>query len=724
MVLLATVLFGAFGVFADGVPIWMIPTVFVLGAGLIVVAYSIWGEETGDAGMVKRIVTQTGVLAAITYGTGWGFALPLVHLFAVADNVKYSGSRAVKPCLLAAFGWTLIGQLMMQAMLAPSIHQPLLDTWAIAAYMLLAVGAVASRIRQMTVAREEAEHLAKNSEELFRALVEDSSDVVLVVRDQKIIYQSPSVSRVLGYDVDEVKGTEYLGFMHPDDRDETVSRVLRMLEDGTPSALFEGRVRHADGSWVPVETSVRNQLDHPLVRGFVLNLRDMSERREFEAQLAHRAFHDDLTGLPNRALFQDRAAHAIARAERNGDPVAVLFIDVDNFKVVNDTLGHAVGDAALTEVATRIDACVRNSDTAARLGGDEFAVLLEDFRGEESPARMAQRILAELAGECEVEGHVLDLSASVGIARLQPGWTTDELIRNADIAMYMAKSSGKARYELFDADMHRAVVERLEMERDLSQALDRDEFVLHYQPIVSLEDRRIVGLEALLRWEHGQRGLVSPGHFIPVAEETGAILPIGRWVLFEAMRQTVVWQGRQPAGQKPLHISINVSMKQLAHGDLVADVQAALSETGIDPATVVLELTESALVDDTERTTVILTELKRLGVRLAIDDFGTGYSSLSYLQRFPLDILKIDRSFVEGVVRGTQSPALVRAIVEMSRSLELETVAEGIERDEELERVRAMHCELGQGFLFARPAEARVIDLQLGGVLPVQPALN
>ncbi len=418
---IAAYAFSRFGVFSDEIATWLVPVVFLTGAAAIVVAYTVWGRSSGDKGMHLRILVQCGALSAITYTTGWGFALPLVHLFAVADNVKYSGSKAVAPTVRTAIAWTLASQVLLQVGFLPSIHRPFLDTWAIALFMIMAVASVATRIRQMTVAREVAEHETRNSERRFRSLVEDSSDVVLVVREGAVTYQSPSAEHVLGYGVEDALGEQYLSFVHPDDRGGTIERVLELLESPDTTRLIQCRIRHRDGHWVPVETSVRNLNDDDLVQGFVLNLRDISERRELEAQLEHRAFHDALTGLPNRSLFRDRVEHLVARAERHGAASAILYLDLDGFKVVNDTLGHGAGDEVLVEVARRVNEAIRGSDTAARLGGDEFAVLLEDFDRDEAPARAAERILASLRKPIFAAGVEVDIDASIGIGRMECG---------------------------------------------------------------------------------------------------------------------------------------------------------------------------------------------------------------------------------------------------------------------------------------------------------------
>jgi diguanylate cyclase (GGDEF)-like protein len=438
------------------------------------------------------------------------------------------------------------------------------------------------------------------------------------------------------------------------------------------------------------------------VRGIVLNGRDVSERRAFERQLEHQAFHDPVTNLANRALFGERVRHAVARARRESRGLAVIFLDLDDFKTVNDSLGHAAGDAVLIEVAKRLATSVRASDTAARFGGDEFAVLLEDVTGAQEAADTAERILAELVRPLALEQKEIVVRGSIGISIADEPSTTDadELLRNADAAMYIAKRDGKGHYRLFEPAMHEGVIARLELRADLQQAVANNELELYYQPVVRLADGSVSGVEALLRWHHPERGMVGPDVFIPLAEEMGLIVEIGRWVLHEGCRRAVEIQKVAPE----LTMAVNLSVKQLQHGDIVADTRAALEQSGLDPSRLTLEITESVMMTDTELVVQRLHELKALGVRLAMDDFGTGYSSLSYLSRLPVDILKMDRSFLRQGA-APQASGLASAVVSLGATLELEVVAEGIERPEQWDRLRELGCDLGQGFYFARPMD-------------------
>jgi diguanylate cyclase (GGDEF)-like protein/PAS domain S-box-containing protein len=690
-------------------------------AGVVAWAYARWPEEQVGRSLHMRVGVQTAAMLVMLYATGWGPALALMFVFVVADNVRHSGSGAARTAVDWSLAAIALGQLGIQLGWVPDL------LGVPAAHGIAVIGAitllsVAQRIHLLTERKELAEEEAAEREQRFRSLVAHSSDVILVIGpDTVITYQSPSAAPVLGYPDDTLLGRRFGSLVHPSDLERVITSVQDMLASPGERTLVECRVRHADGHWVTVESNCQNLVHDPTIAGFVVNSRDVTDRKALEAQLHQRAFYDGLTGLSNRHLFRDRVDQAVARAQRRDEPFAVLFLDLDGFKNVNDTLGHPAGDALLRVVAERIGSAIRGHDTAARLGGDEFAVLVESMRDRSDAARVAERILAELREPISLDGTIVTIDASVGIAisdkesRQQEEYLrsdTDAIMRNADIAMYMAKNAGKGRYEIFEPAMHVEVVERLKLEADLQRAVEEGQFQLHYQPIVDLETQTPVGAEALIRWEHPERGIVSPAAFIPLAEETGLIIPIGRWVLREACRQTVAWND-EFVDRPALRISVNVAPRQLANGDLVTDVRAALDESGLDPELLTLEVTESALVNDVAQSVATMKQLKALGVKLAIDDFGTGYSSLAYLQNFPFDVLKIDRSFIDGLTRGTQSPAVVRAIVDIGRTLKLATVAEGIEHGEQLDRFRELHCTYGQGYLFARPQRAE----EVAGVL-------
>jgi diguanylate cyclase (GGDEF)-like protein len=445
-------------------------------------------------------------------------------------------------------------------------------------------------------------------------------------------------------------------------------------------------------------------------------IEDATERKTLEEQLAHRAFHDSLTDLPNRALFMDRLGHTLAQADRRGGKVAVLFVDLDNFKLVNDSLGHEAGDRLLVAMAERLRRCLRPGDTAARLGGDEFTILLEgvDMR---DATRVAERVAEALRAPFDLEERQIFTSASIGIVLN----TTNQdepanLLRNADLALYQAKGSGKASYTVFDPGMSTHALEHLELGNDLRQALERDEFKVYYQPKVLLETGKILGAEALVRWEHPERGLLLPSNFVPIAEEAGLILHIGQRVLEEACRQARAWQEQYPGGP-PRLMCVNLSARQFQHPDLAEDIARVLRETGLDPCSLCLEITESALMKDVQSTITTLQELKGLGVKFAIDDFGTGYSSLSYLKRFPVSFLKIDRSFIDGLEKDPEDTVLVSGIITLAHTLGMRVIAEGVETAEQLARLREMGCDIAQGNYFSEPVSGRAVTAFLANDL-------
>ena len=539
----------------------------------------------------------------------------------------------------------------------------------------------------------------------FRSLVHNASDLITVVDASGIIkYQSPSSEQLVGIGPDRLVGSYLRDLVLPDDR-EYFDALLVNGQAGSGAVLTgEFRVRHADGSSRYVDTIVSNLTADATVGGLVFNTRDMTDRRMLEEQLEHRAFFDSLTGLPNRAVFRDRLDHAIARSARDSDVLVVLLLDLDRFKFVNDSLGHDAGDELLVAVGGRIQDCSRSSDTVARLGGDEFAILIEDAASEEAAVALAERLLEALTSPFEVRGREVFIGASIGVA-LHTGESgqPDELIRNADTAMYAAKGAGKGRWVVFQPAMHQRTLEFFEVQADLQRALVRGEFVLHYQPIVDLANGKLQGVEALVRWRHPTQGLVMPGGFIPVAEETGMIVPLGVWVLGEACRQAREWRDRYPE-TSAMSMSVNLSMRQLLEPDLVPRVAEVLAESHLEHGQLILEITEGSLLQDVGETAEKLSALKDLGARLALDDFGTGSSSLGHLRHFPIDVLKIDKSFVDGLgEEGSDASALVRAIIELARTLHLTTVGEGIESAEQLTELRLAGCDLGQGYLFARP---------------------
>ena len=534
------------------------------------------------------------------------------------------------------------------------------------------------------------------------------------------LYVSPQIEGLLGYTPAEWLADPKLWWerIHPDDRDQVLADEEAILVSaGTKSEAAQYRMVTRDGRtiWVSDDASViKNGSGASLYWSGILS--DITDRKVLEEQLKHQAFHDPLTGLANRALFVDRVEHALARGERDGMRVAVLFVDLDDFKTINDSLGHNGGDEVLVAVAGRLRECFRPGDTFARFGGDEFAILVEDTSLSNATS-VAYRIVDALGEPFSIGGREVMIHASVGIEFAEAqGTRTDELLRNADVAMYVAKGKGKARYQLFEPSMHTAALRRLEIKADLRRAVEKDEFVLHYQPIVSLNGGALLGMEALVRWNHPERGLLPPLDFISVAEQTGLITPLGRWVLREACRQATKW----PLSNPSISLSVNVSTTQFQQPGLVEDVANALWDSGLDPSILTLEITESVLVHDTDAVIEKLHRLKDFGVKVAIDDFGTGYSSLGYLKRFPIDILKIDKSFIDGVGNGAEEAAIAQAIIKLGESLGLEVVAEGIELPEQIDALQLLRCERGQGFFFSGPVDAETMGgLLANGSFPV-----
>jgi diguanylate cyclase (GGDEF)-like protein/PAS domain S-box-containing protein len=547
--------------------------------------------------------------------------------------------------------------------------------------------------------------------------------MAIVALDGHFLQVNPALCEIVGYSADELNSMTFQDITHPDDLAYDLEQVQRLIDGSIGKYQIEKRYLHRSGDAVWIELSVtlvRNADGEPSY--FIAQMQDITARRALDEQLRHQAFHDPLTGLPNRGLFVDRLEHALGRAERAEETLAVLFLDLDNFKLINDSLGHRAGDKLLQTMATRLQHCVRPGDTVARLGGDEFTILLENIAGAEDAVRVAQRVAEQSLTLYAIGDRQVAVTASIGIALSSPERSTpDDLIRAADTAMYEAKRRGRSRYELYSPRMQAHASDRLEMEIALQRALERGEFILHYQPVVDLTTGRINEVEALVRWNSPERGLVQAEDFIAIAEEAGIAAGIGDWVLRSACRQLYRWQRDFPA-DKPLTMSVNLSTRQFLQATLVDDVRAVLRSSGVRPETLKLEITERAVMEDAATTTEMLRDLKELGVTLAIDDFGTGYSSLSYLTRFAVDILKIDRGFVAGIGRSAEDTAIVEAVIAIARTLGISTIAEGIETAEQLDHLRRLRCDCGQGHFFAPPLPASgIADLlhkQAGAQMP------
>ncbi|MEG4073269.1 EAL domain-containing protein [Microcoleus sp. Pol14C2] len=601
--------------------------------------------------------------------------------------------------------------------------------------------------------RKQAESALRQSEQRFRSLIENATDITIILDAEGIFrYISPSVKRILGYAPHQAIGRSALEIVHPDDCAAIAESLHKAIKNPKRSQCpVEYRVRHRNGSWCYVEAVATNLLYDPAVEGIVINCHDITQRKLAEEQLLHDAFHDALTGLPNRSLFTDRLEHALRLAKRRKDYLfAVLFLDLDRFKVVNDSLGHAIGDQLLVSIARRLEACLRPGDTVARLGGDEFVLLLEDIEGINEATTIVNRLQKKITSPLLLDGHEVFITASIGIALssgeyLEP--TT--LLRDADTAMYRAKELGRARHEVFNSSMHAHALRLLQLENDLRRAIEsirepvREEdfpsspesalpplspapqFIIHYQPIVSIATNTITSFEALVRWQHPERGLVSPAEFITIAEETGLIVPLGRWVLRTACHQIRQWQQVFPSNP-PLSVSVNISVKQFSQPDLIEYIDQVLAETHLDGSSLKLEITESVLIENSESVTAMLVQLRTRNIHLCIDDFGTGYSSLSYLHRFPTNTLKIDRSFVSRMggefdfsKGGIDPTEIVRSIVTLSHNLGMDVVAEGVEEASQLSILKGLKCEYAQGFFFSK-----AVDSQTAAALIRQQAEN
>ncbi len=570
------------------------------------------------------------------------------------------------------------------------------------------------------------EVIRRGSEAYFRTLVQDTSDAILIISDDgKVRYATPSATSIFG-DVG-VEGVYLWDLVQDDERDE-VTRALTRMRDyvGRTSYYEDMRITRRDGVGVQVQVRCSDLRGDSTVGGLVLTLRDVTAQRQLEDELKHRAFHDALTGLPNRLLFQDRAAGGLARTQRDGTTAGVLFVDLDDFKVVNDTMGHSVGDELLVAAGIRLSAVVRDCDLVARLGGDEFALLIENVADAAAVDVFAERIVQAFGEPFALADGSVVSTATVGVATTQDSADVDELLRHADLALYAAKAAGKRQWRRYLPILSAGMVRRREVQAALEAAVKNSAFRLAYQPIVALTDGEIAGFEALVRWPHPEWGMMQPGQFIELAEETGHIVPLGSWVLGRAAADIVQW-GRQAPRQAPLYVSVNVSARQFRDPGFVDGVRRVLAESGLAPSALMLELTESVLLRRDERIYADLMELKVIGVKLAIDDFGTGYSSLSYLRELPIDVLKIDKSFVDGIGTSQQRLALVDGIIGIARTLNLNVIAEGIETEVQRDLLVSMGCQFGQGYLLAMPVAADDAEalVRIGrGLVPELPRVS
>ncbi|HXU36266.1 MAG TPA: EAL domain-containing protein [Blastocatellia bacterium] len=595
------------------------------------------------------------------------FGIPVIYLTANADHPTVQRAKVTEP-----FGYVI----------KPFEERELHTAIEVALY------------------KHQAEQTLKESEERYRLLVELSPEAIIVQSDEKIVYANHAAANLFGAaSAETLLGLAVADFVHPDHH-ENFRAHERHLRRNQQSDLKAEKFVRMDGQVRDVEV-VMASVTYGGKLAIQILTRDITERRRAETQLLHDAFHDSLTGLPNRALFMDHLKLAVNHCSRiKGYLFAVLFIDLDRFKVINDSLGHMAGDQLLVAIGRRLEICLRDGDTIARLGGDEFTILLDGIRDYADAQRVAERVKEVLEQPFALSGRELFVTASIGIK--YSGVTDEEpedLLRDADTAMYCAKALGKAQYQEFDARMHSHAMTLLQIESDLRRAIDREEFQVNYQPIVSLESGRISGFEALVRWRHPERGLIPPNDFIPIAEENGLIIPIGRWVLKQACLQMRRWHETLPSTRQ-MKISVNLSCKQFMQPTIVAQVLETLQETGLNPRSLKLEITESVMMERGDYAMHVLERLSEAGVELSLDDFGTGYSSLSYIQHFPVTALKIDQSFIRRI-GGEQNGEIVRAVIALARNLGLEVVAEGIETVLQLDLLKELGCGQGQGFYFS-----------------------
>ncbi len=549
----------------------------------------------------------------------------------------------------------------------------------------------------------------QKSEELFRLIFElTPTGMAIVALDGKLLRVNQALCNLLGYASEELLHRTESEFAHPDDLAASSALEKKVRQGEICQYQLEKRYLTKEGEVVNViahAALVKDAQEKPL--HLILQLVNITDRKRAEEQLINQALHDSLTGLPNRALFLEQVERALRKAKRHEDYLfAVLFLDLDRFKVINDSLGHQLGDRLLVAIARQLEGCLRSTDTVARLGGDEFTILLEELKDIQEATRVVERIQKALMSSFNLDGHEIFTNASIGIALSSTGYNqASELLRDADLAMYNAKERGRGSYQVFDQVMHTRIFLRLHLENQLRRALERQEFQVYYQPIISLRTNRIAGFEALVRWQHPDRGLVLPGEFIPVAEETGLIVPLGRWVLYEACRQLRAWQLQFP-NHTSLKMSINLSGKQLREPALIEQIDQILAETSLDGEQLKLELTESILINNgnsVEAAVVSLGQLRARNIHLCLDDFGTGYSSLSYLHRFPINTLKVDRSFVNRMHSDENSAEIVQTIITLAQILKLDVVAEGVETEEQLAQLKRLKCEHGQGYFFYQP---------------------
>ncbi|MGG3451043.1 EAL domain-containing protein [Domibacillus aminovorans] len=557
-------------------------------------------------------------------------------------------------------------------------------------------------IRNDISPRKQMEEEVRKSEEKYRLITENSSDLISTINEEgNLLYISPSHTVLLGHDLVEIESSPLFQWIHEEDRESVIDCIQDMITKGKGSSQLEFRILAKSGNYIDVEAKVNSIFDPSgIVKNLVLVMRDITERKKTEQTIYHLAYHDTLTELPNRRLFMDCLRKEVNQANSVRSQLAVMFVDVDRFKHINDSYGHEIGDLILIETAKQIKECLHSTDLVARIGGDEFTILLTNVSDTEEVETIAQRIKDSFQVPIESGGKVYNLSCSIGISLFpSDGKDVDELLKRADMALYAVKEQGRNGYLFFHPDMEERSLERILLENELKKAIQQKQFYIEYQPKMNLTSGQLIGMEALVRWNHPELGRISPGKFIPVAEETGLILPLGEWVLRQGCKQNKDWQNQ---GYPPLRVSVNLSTRQFYQSNLLDKIKEILNETGLEPEWLELEITES-IFTDIDQAVVILQEIRELGVHISIDDFGTGYSSFSYIKHLPVDTLKIDASFIRDIHQNKESQAIVKAIMDIAQTLNLNVIAEGIESQEQLIALSEDGCSQGQGFLFSKP---------------------
>jgi len=692
-------------------PYWFYVAVVLGGGAVAISSRAVWGMGVRPWHRDAYVAANMAVIASVAYSTGWGPILSIGFLFGAAGAFHIYGSRAMWPALV----WTTVCMALAQTAIALRIAPtfiPLHLVQGVAGLSLTGALLVIALLGRAASTSERVEGELRQSEGRFKALVSNASDIIVVTDMRGLVqYVSPAFERRLGRSAEPYRSRSLGSLLHPDDRARIEEEFPAIFSDPDGVLAIELRLPHADGSWRDFEASVTNRLDDADVGGLVTNLHDVTEQRQMSRHLEHAAIHDPLTGLPNRVLFMDRLTMALTRAARAERKAAVAFLDLDRFKLVNDGLGHAAGDDLLVAVANRLRQPLRSGDTVARFGGDEFTILFEDLGSLEEALAVTRRMLAQLQRPFELAAGPVFVSASIGLVISDEDSASSSMLRDADTAMYMAKEGGRGRIEVFDAKSHLVALESLNVMNELHSALRLSQFRLHYQPIVDVASEDVVAVEGLIRWMHPTRGLVGPLHFIDLAEDSGLIVPIGEWVLRAACAQGARWEAiALEAGARPVEVHVNVSPRQLANADFPRTVAAALDDSGLSPDLLCLEITERTLTRDEEATAEAFRRLRALDVRISVDDFGTGYSSLSYLKRFPIDSLKVDRSFVAGLGEDPENSAIVEAVIALAHSLRLDVVAEGVETAVALDELRRLDCGRAQGYLFGAPVPAEQLD--------------